>query len=587
MKITPEKLITLAQSVANVALNNHTEVDRLSETISDKGRELAAELGFYEAASAIENSAMAANDLAEGLERILEDNEVDDRELHVLIPLFQDINRRSKNANKKCVETWLAMPHTLQWSEQGMVFNVIGKEVLRVRQLVLALGQMIGAYLEQGDDPDGGGGEPDPDPNPTDPDLLPIPIPEEYAGKHPGHDVEVPSNVNAIAWLMSQAKAGNEHPGWEMLDDGTLHIYCPGGEIQGATFGKGGWTPQPPIDMAWRGDKVTKVYLRDDTYAASHSQDKGWGSTFNVRYQEGWAGRIRLVGGTWESSGDNTLNAGSYGNPNRRLLEGLEVVGAEWVAHRNPSIRVTRPGSVNQADLTLVGVVCDIPNAWEHFGYTRNCRNVRVIACHNRACGGQGWQDVERPKEGYGYSLEGTWYLMIDGCVFHNFHRDPSRAGSCISPSGGGKEVVVRNTLIYDILEDGDRSFSYGACAVWNGGANNSYLANGLANGKVEVIGTDVFMVNPNRSVVKFHSTPDVKVTDCGFFWDNGKHIDVHNNAVPASFDGCNSTAVKERALARAKHHGIPTHLLDSDPTVRRIDTGEIVGAVSTNPTLD
>lgn len=359
-----------------------------------------------------------------------------------------------------------------------------------------------------------------------------------------------------------------------------LIVYCKQGRVDGFTIGDGGWTPTPQAKPWWDRDKTLVIVGHPDGTTLKGLPSKGWGSTVNLQEGGNWEGRVHVVDLVVEASGSNCFQIGDYGASEIRYMVDVALVNVDLVANPDPEVRCIRPISANQVDLTLDGVTCDIPNAWEHYGYTRNCRNVTIANAFVRATGGQVWQDVARPSEG---PYLGRGSITFQG-IAHNFHRDPSRAGSGLTFAGGNKDVVVRDSIVWDNPdEDPDRDFGYGLQTTWDGGFDNHYdLPSGRSNGHVLIEDSYFLSVAPNRSPMKFSDCESVTLNRCGFYWGGSKTIDIRDNALPWKASGCNSPEIFERARELLIEAGLDDKLwiLDKDPQVRLIDRGELLGEI-------
>jgi len=422
---------------------------------------------------------------------------------------------------------------------------------VKLQTVVKAYGYARRALLESLDDDD--------DSDDVDPPSLgftPSSYPVEWTDAH--------GTTTAIA---SAINAREVHE-----TDELVVVYCAQGRVDGFTIGDGGWTPTPQAKPWWDPEKTLVIIGHPEGTTLRGLPSPGWGSTVTLQEGGKWEGRVHVVDLVVEASGSNCFQIGDYGSSEIRYMEDVSLVNCDLVANPLPEVRCVRPISANQVDLTVDGVTCNIPNAWEHYGYTRNCRKVVVANAYVYATGGQIWQDVGRPSEG---PYLGRGLITFQG-IAHNFHRDPSRAGSGLTFAGGNKDVVVRDSIIWDNPdEDPDRDFGYGLETTWDGGWDNHYdLPSGRANGNVLLEDSLFLSVAPNRSPVKFSDCESVTLNRCGFYWGGSKTIDIRDNALPWSATGCNTPEIWEWARDVLRAEGLDDKLwiLDKDPRVRLLD---------------
>lgn len=343
---------------------------------------------------------------------------------------------------------------------------------------------------------------------------------------HPGGLIAVPAGKPAISWLIAEAKEDFPNPKTGDL----IPVFLPEGEIRGVVIGGQGWTPLPSV-KPWWGDATLQLFGHPHGTRIKAVNNEGWGNSLHLRDDSAWTGRVHFVDLEIECSGTSGLFLGNL-SQGTRLLEEVELHRCTFRDHSNPSIRTTWGIQANKVALRLYDCLFDIPRSKEHAVYVHApVGSSGMWRCIVTGCGGQPWQEVNRPGE-TPYVGGGT--TTIKGCTWSGYHGDAGRAGSALTVAGSGRHLDFEDNVVTDLDGNG-----YGGGVVWDGGSYWIFGEDGLpagigpgddlrkskpAQGTIRIT-ANVFAQNGNRPLFQVDSALSATVTGNVFLGD-----EVHRN---------------------------------------------------------
>ncbi len=275
---------------------------------------------------------------------------------------------------------------------------------------------------------------------------------------HPGGKVDIPAGKPAISWLIAEARADYPNP----LPGDRIQVFLPKGVIKGVVIGGQGWTPLPSV-KPWWGDATLQLFGHPSGTTIKAVNNEGWGNSLHLRDDSTWSGRVHFVDLEIECSGTAGLFLGNL-SQGTKLLEEVELHRCSFRDHPNPNVRTTWGIQANKVALRLYDCLFEIPRSKEHAVYVHApVGSSGMWRCIVTGCGGQPWQEVNRPGE---TPYVGTGTTTIKECTWSGYHGDPGRAGSALTVAGSGRDLVFEDNVVTDLDGQG-----YSSGVVWDGGS--------------------------------------------------------------------------------------------------------------------